>query len=101
MIIAHAFRKMPHTGGTARRGADVCAFSGCGRPKVEHAEKPAQQTAGWFAYRKCFVCHAEIGEPCRSRSGRVVDGRPDGVVTYLERAHNSRRLRTGVDVNGS
>lgn len=48
----------------------------------------------WSTYRKCSGCLAEIGEPCRSRSGWIVGGRPDGVVTELEQPHVSRPLRT-------
>jgi hypothetical protein len=40
------------------------------------------------------VCHALIGEACRSLSGTVTNGRPDAVLTVLDRAHSSRRPRT-------
>lgn len=49
----------------------------------------------WSRYRKCTVCHAETGAACRSQSGRIVDGRPDGVETLLDRPHIARLLRTG------
>jgi hypothetical protein len=48
----------------------------------------------WSAYRACAVCKAILGEPCVSRSGRVVGGRPDGVRTILTHAHVCRKLRT-------
>lgn len=48
----------------------------------------------WSGFRKCPVCHALIGEACRSLSGTVMNGRPDAVVTVLDRAHSSRRPRT-------
>jgi hypothetical protein len=48
----------------------------------------------WNLYRKCSqVCGAEIGQPCVSRSGRIVEGRPDGVRTVLAVPHVSRKRR--------
>lgn len=48
----------------------------------------------WDEYRKCSqVCGADIGQPCTSLSGRVVDGRPDGVRTPLDRPHIARKKR--------
>lgn len=49
----------------------------------------------WSTYRKCSqVCAAPIGEPCVSLSGKVVNGRPDGVRTVLAVPHNARKRRT-------
>lgn len=49
----------------------------------------------WKLYRKCSqVCRAESGQPCVSRSGRIVAGRPDGVRTALLVPHESRKMKT-------
>lgn len=53
------------------------------------------KAAEWLRYRKCPVCKAMIGDPCRSTSGAVFDGRPDGVVRELGTPHNARGLRSG------
>jgi len=45
-------------------------------------------------YRACPVCKAELGQSCRSLSGRVVDGRPDGVAVDLDHPHQARKRRT-------
>lgn len=45
-------------------------------------------------YRKCSqVCRAEMGEKCFSLSGKIVEGQPDSIRTYLDRPHMARRLR--------
>lgn len=49
----------------------------------------------WRRFRKCPVCHALIGEACRSLSGTVMNGRPDAVVTVLDRPHSSRKPKKG------
>lgn len=49
----------------------------------------------WGVYRACPICKAPIGEPCRSLSGTIVNGRPDGTITALETAHIARARRTG------
>ena len=49
----------------------------------------------WEAYRACPTCRALIGAPCRSRSGAVVDGRPDEVEVTLESPHVRRARRSG------
>ena len=49
----------------------------------------------WNAWRHCQVCGAERGQPCVSRSGKVVDGRPDNARTELARPHLARKERTG------
>jgi hypothetical protein len=54
-----------------------------------------QPDLDWNAYRACPVCKASIGEPCVSRSGMVVGGRPDGVRTVLHQSHLARKARTG------
>lgn len=46
-------------------------------------------------YQKCRICIARMGEPCRSLSGTVVNGRPDGVLTLLAFPHVSRPRRRG------
>jgi len=49
----------------------------------------------WSEYRKCSqVCRAEMGEPCFSLSGTVVNGQTDGVRTVLAAPHNARKRRT-------
>jgi hypothetical protein len=50
----------------------------------------------WRLWRKCTVCDAEIGEPCRSLSGTVAGGRPDGIETTLPRPHRARHPRKGL-----
>jgi hypothetical protein len=55
----------------------------------------AVEAVDWGAYRACRVCRVELGRPCRSASGRVVDGRPDGIATELEHPHVARERRTG------
>jgi hypothetical protein len=48
-----------------------------------------------WSYRKCGVCRAEIGQPCYTVSGTVVNGRPDYVRTPLySHAHVTRLKRT-------
>lgn len=47
----------------------------------------------WENWRACPVCKTPLGSPCFSRSGMVVDGRPDGVNTFLPRPHNARSMR--------
>ena len=50
----------------------------------------------WADYRACSqVCRAPMGEPCFSLSGRVVNGQPDGVRTFLDEPHKGRLRRTG------
>jgi len=44
-------------------------------------------------YRKCQICGALLGTKCRSRSGKIVNGRPDGVVTDLAQPHIARKRR--------
>lgn len=45
-------------------------------------------------FRKCSqVCGAPLGTRCMSRSGKIVDGRPDQVVTLLDEPHKARKLR--------
>lgn len=54
-----------------------------------------QPMTDWSAYRKCSqVCRAPMGEPCFSLSGRIANGRPDGVRTLLDTPHKARKLRT-------
>ena len=50
--------------------------------------------AGWDRYRKCPVCAAETGEPCRDLSGYLV-GVQDGAVD-IDKPHSRRELRMGV-----
>jgi hypothetical protein len=64
------------------------------QPVVDRLERiEAVAAVDWAAYRKCSGCGAEIGTPCRSLSGAVVGGRPDGVATALPHAHAARQLR--------
>lgn len=49
----------------------------------------------WTAYRKCSTCGAPTGTACASRSGRIVEGQPDGKRTPLPRPHVARQRRTG------
>lgn len=54
----------------------------------------ADKRVDWSDYRACSqVCRAEMGEPCFSLSGTVVDGHPDGVRTHLAVPHVSRKRR--------
>lgn len=46
-----------------------------------------------MAYRRCGVCHAANGIPCRVLSGHLVSGRGDGVPVELAEPHHARRLR--------
>jgi hypothetical protein len=50
----------------------------------------------WSRWRKCPACFAELGQPCTSLDGVVVNG----VVTELrietkDRPHGGRKPRTG------
>lgn len=56
-------------------------------------EAEAVAAVDWASYRKCSGCGAGIGTPCRSLSGAVVGGQPDGVATALPHAHAARQLR--------
>lgn len=51
----------------------------------------------WTEWRRCAACGAEIGEPCRARSGKVVGGHPDMARTDLVFPHKNRwpRVRGG------
>jgi hypothetical protein len=49
----------------------------------------------WDDYRKCSICGVAIGKACRARSGRIVDGQPDGMEIELEVPHVGRKRRTG------
>jgi hypothetical protein len=51
-------------------------------------------TTAWGQYRACPVCRTGWGRPCKSRSGRIVDGQPDGCETTLDEPHRARLLRT-------
>ncbi len=53
-----------------------------------------QPVTNYLLYRKCPICQRASGNPCRSASGRIVDGQPDGIPTDLEYPHKARRLRT-------
>jgi hypothetical protein len=44
-------------------------------------------------FRKCKICGVLLGTKCRSRSGRIVNGRPDGVSTELPTPHIARKRR--------
>ncbi len=73
-------------------GADVSETAIAG---VGIAQETAPST-DWARYRKCSqVCGAAAGKPCVARSGRVVNGRPDGAAVELEVPHGSRRLLRG------
>ncbi len=50
----------------------------------------------WDRWRKCPVCHAALGRPCRTLSGTVVNGRAlDAAEVDRNRPHSRRQLRTG------
>lgn len=53
-------------------------------------------TVDWDDYRKCPVCFAEIGRPCR-RVAAVVAGGTSLYATEVERErpHSRRQLRKG------
>lgn len=44
-------------------------------------------------YRACRVCRVPLGQKCRSQSGRIVNGRPDGKTIELDHPHNARQQR--------
>jgi hypothetical protein len=68
----------------------------CPACRRQPANTQEETVVNWDDYRKCSqVCGAEIGEPCVSQSGRVVNGRPDRIVTVLTKPHVSRKRRTG------
>lgn len=48
----------------------------------------------WSQWRKCPVCHVATSQPCRSLSGTVTGGRPDGIVTVLDEPHKLRKRRS-------
>lgn len=53
-------------------------------------------TIDWARFRKCPACHAELGKPCRTLSGTVVEGRAlDAAEVDRDRPHVRRPLRTG------
>lgn len=55
----------------------------------------SQPTTDWNTYRKCSqICGAPSGKPCTSRSGKIVGGQPDGVLTELAAPHKARKRRT-------
>lgn len=45
-----------------------------------------------FKYLKCPVCRVAARKYCVSRSGRVVNGRPDEVEQRLDRPHTARKI---------
>lgn len=47
----------------------------------------------WNLWRKCRVCRADIGVACRTLSGRIINGRPDGIARYMLVPHKSREPR--------
>lgn len=48
----------------------------------------------WTAWRKCPVCGAGIGQPCKALTGVVVDGRAvDAVEVPMDTPHFRRRER--------
>jgi hypothetical protein len=48
----------------------------------------------WNDFRACTqVCRQPTGQPCVARSGKVVDGQPDGAVTVLSVPHVARKRR--------
>lgn len=56
-------------------------------------EKLTRPDTDWSRYRACPICKAPLGKACRSLSGRIVNGRPDGVLTILLIPHKARKLR--------
>lgn len=59
-------------------------------------EQAVPAVTDWSMWRLCPVCRAPIGQPCLTRSGRVVGGRVVGPSVRLDRPHAMRRLRTGM-----
>lgn len=49
----------------------------------------------WSVYRKCRICGAEPGRPCRSMYSAVRTGRPDGPPQNLTIAHGYRARLAG------
>lgn len=54
----------------------------------------ARQVGYPQGYRACGICKTPLGQKCRSLSGRIIDGRPDGVATELDHPHKARKRRT-------
>jgi hypothetical protein len=50
----------------------------------------------WLLYRKCGTCHVWPGSACKSLSGKVVNGHPDGHEHTLAEPHGSRILRASI-----
>lgn len=42
-------------------------------------------------YLLCPICRVPAGAECRSRSGVITEGQPDGTITPLDRPHIARR----------
>lgn len=66
---------------------------------VEEVERQRHAAAvaavDWDGYRKCTTCLRPSGRACKSRSGFVMGGQPDGVAVELEHAHVARKRRVG------
>lgn len=43
-------------------------------------------------YLACPICKVPKGQSCLSRSGRIINGRPDDVRTELDHPHNARKI---------
>lgn len=65
------------------------------RVELEERHGAAVAAVDWSAFRACPVCRVAIGAACRSASGRVVGGQPDGISTALEHPHVARKRRAG------
>lgn len=63
-------------------------------PGCKTPDDTAPVCVNWLAYRRCPTCQAVTGRPCTSHSRRIVEGRPDGVRTFLDRPHPARRKRS-------
>lgn len=64
-------------------------------PEDQDDDYRATESTDWSRYRACPVCRVGLGQPCVSRSGRVVGGQPDQVRTVLSQPHTIRPLRSG------
>lgn len=52
----------------------------------------------WSRYRKCRVCLAELGKPCATKTGAIVEGAgyvANAITLQNDQPHTGRQLRTG------
>lgn len=96
VITDHVYRRNTGVGTGDPRHLN-CWYPGCGRPRSEHARGIGEKrpAAFWERYRACGTCKADLGKPCRERTGFVADQDNDGVEIEASEPHSGRLLRTG------